>query len=67
MNPLEIIFRLCDITNCLSDIVKKQQVIIEQFELEKSVKAEIGKEIERLDEVLDRVGYYIKRKKRITD
>lgn len=38
MNPLEIIFRLCDITNCLSDIVKKQQVIIEQFELEKSIK-----------------------------
>ena len=63
MNPLEIIFRLCDITNCLSDIVKKQQVIIEQFELEKSVKAEIGKEIERLDEALDMVGYYIKRKK----
>ena len=63
MNPLEIIFRLCDITNCLSDIVKKQKVIIEQFELEKSVKAEIGKEIERLDEALDRVGYYIKRKK----
>lgn len=63
MNPLEIIFRLCDITNCLSDIVKKQQVIIEQFELEKSVKAEIGKEIERLDEALDRVGYYTKRKK----
>lgn len=30
MSPLEIISRLCDVTETLSAIVKKQQTIIEQ-------------------------------------
>ena len=33
MSPLEIISRLCDVTENLSAIVKKQQTIIEQSKI----------------------------------
>lgn len=38
MSPLEIISRLCDVTENLSAIVKKQQTIIEQSKIEETVK-----------------------------
>lgn len=41
MSPLEIISRLCDVTETLSTIVKKQQTIIEQSKIEAT---EFGKE-----------------------
>lgn len=41
MSPLEIISRLCDVTENLSAIVKKQQTIIEQSKIEETVKAEL--------------------------
>ena len=34
MTTLEIISRLCDVTNNLSEIVKKQQTIIERSKIE---------------------------------
>ena len=37
MSPLEIISRLCDVTETLSAIVKKQQTIIEQSKIEEAV------------------------------
>ena len=36
MSPLEIISRLCDVTENLSAIVKKQQTIIEQSKIEET-------------------------------
>lgn len=41
MSSLEIISRMCDVTNTLSDIVKKQQEIIEQSKIEEAVKADL--------------------------
>ena len=41
MSPLEIISRLCDVTETLSTIVKKQQTIIEQSKIEEAVRAEL--------------------------
>ena len=38
MSPLEIISRLCDVTETLSAIVKKQQTIIEQSKIEEAVR-----------------------------
>ena len=46
MSPLEIISRLCDVTETLSAIVKKQQTIIEQSKIEETVKAELRQEVE---------------------
>ena len=40
MSPLEIISRLCDVTETLSAIVKKQQTIIEQSKIEETVRAD---------------------------
>lgn len=41
MSPLEIISRLCDVTETLSTIVKKQQTIIEQSKIEEAVRREM--------------------------
>mgnify|MGYP000700466080 CR=1 FL=1 len=49
MSPLEIISRLCDVTENLSAIVKKQQTIIEQSKIEETVKAELRQEVEETD------------------
>ena len=46
MSPLEIISRLCDVTENLSAIVKKQQTIIEQSKIEEAVRAELRQEVE---------------------
>ena len=46
MSPLEIISRLCDVTETLSAIVKKQQTIIEQSKIEEAVRVELRQEVE---------------------
>lgn len=52
MSSLEIISRLCDVTNTLSEIVKKQQTIIEQAKIEEEVRAELQKKLSRQKENL---------------
>ena len=53
MSPLEIISRLCDVTENLSAIVKKQQTIIEQSKIEEAVRAELRQEVDREMDVLE--------------
>lgn len=57
MSPLEIISRMCDVTNTLSDIVKKQQEIIEQSKIEEAVKAELRQQVKEADRGLDVIEY----------
>lgn len=57
MRPLEIISRLCDVTETLSEIVQKQQTIIEQSKLEESVKAELRNSIKDTENKLDALEY----------
>lgn len=61
MSPLEIISRLCDVTENLSAIVKKQQTIIEQSKIEETVKAEIRQEVEETDREMDVLEYHMRR------
>ncbi len=61
MSSLEIISRLCDVTNTLSEIVKKQQTIIEQAKIEEEVRAELQKEIEQTERELDVIEYKTRR------
>ena len=57
MSPLEIISRLCDVTENLSSIVKKQQTIIEQSKIEETVKAELRQDIKETDREMDVLEY----------
>ena len=59
MSPLEIISRLCDVTENLSAIVKKQQTIIEQSKIEEAVRAELRQEVEETDREMDVLEYHI--------
>ncbi len=61
MSPLEIISRLCDVTENLSAIVKKQQTIIEQSKIEETVKAELRQEVEETDREMDVLEYHMRR------
>lgn len=61
MSPLEIISRLCDVTNTLSDIVKKQQEIIEQSKIEEAVKADLRQQVKETDRELDVIEYHSRR------
>ena len=61
MSSLEIISRLCDVTNTLSEIVKKQQTIIEQAKIEEEVRAELQKEIEQTEREIDVIEYKTRR------
>ena len=58
MSPLEIISRMCDVTNTLSDIVKKQQEIIEQSKIEEAVKADLRQQVKEADRELDAIEYH---------
>ncbi len=62
MSPLEIISRLCDVTEALSDIVQKQQTIIEQLKIEESVKAELRNSVKDTDNELDALEYGMRKK-----
>ena len=61
MSPLEIISRMCDVTNTLSDIVKKQQEIIEQSKIEEAVKADLRQQVKETDRELDIIEYHSRR------
>ena len=61
MSPLEIISRLCDVTENLSAIVKKQQTIIEQSKIEEAVRAELRREVEETDREMDVLEYHMRR------
>ena len=61
MSPLEIISRLCDVTENLSSIVKKQQTIIEQSKIEETVKAELRQNIKETDREKDALEYGMRR------
>lgn len=61
MSPLEIISRLCDVTNTLSYIVKKQQEIIEQSKIEEAVKADLRQQVKETDRELDVIEYHSRR------
>ena len=61
MTTLEIISRLCDVTNILSEIVKKQQETIEQSKIEEAVKEEFRKEVKEAERELDVIGYHARR------
>lgn len=49
MTPLEIISRLCEITEELSGIVKKQQEMIERSKVEEGVKEELRNMVNEAD------------------
>lgn len=61
MSPLEIISRMCDVTNTLSDIVKKQQEIIEQSKIEEAVKADLRQQVKETDRELDVIEHHSRR------
>nr|UVX80323.1 MAG: hypothetical protein [Bacteriophage sp.] len=67
MSPLEIISRLCDVTNSLSEIVKEQQTIIEHSKVEEAVKRELRGKIGDVDEELDVIEYHSRRYADIDD
>lgn len=61
MTTLEIISRLCDVTNNLSEIVKKQQTIIEQSKIVEEVKADLRQQIKETERELDVIEYHSRR------
>ena len=61
MSPLEIISRLCDVTETLSAIVKKQQTIIEQSKIEEAVRVELRQEVEETDREMDVLEYHMRK------
>lgn len=61
MSPLEIISRLCDVTETLSTIVKKQQTIIEQSKIEEAVRVELRQEVEETDREMDVLEYHMRK------
>ena len=61
MSPLEIISRMCDVTNTLSNIVKKQQEIIEQSKIEEAVRADLRQQVKEADRELDGIEYHSRR------
>ena len=58
MTPLEIISRLCEITEELSGIVKKQQEMIERSKVEEGVKEELRNMVNEADGKLDVLEYH---------
>lgn len=61
MSALEIISRMCEVTNVLSDIVNKQQIIIEQSKIEESVKADLRQQVGEAERELDVIEYHSRR------
>lgn len=61
MSSLEIISRMCEVTNILSDIVKEQQEIIERSKIEEEVKEELRKRVQEADKEQDVIEYHLRR------
>ena len=57
MSTLEIISQLCDVTEILAQIVKKQQTIIEQSKIEEAVKTEMKQNVESAYKEMDALEY----------
>lgn len=53
--------QMCDVVNLLSDIVKKQQTIIEQLKVEESVKEDLRKMVREADIQMDVIEYHSRR------
>jgi hypothetical protein len=52
---------MCDVTAVLSNIVKKQEIIIEQSKIEESVKAELRQQVNEAERELDAIEYHTRR------
>lgn len=61
MTTLEIISRLCSITTELSEIVRKQQEIIERSKVEEAVKEELRQMVDGAERELDVMEYHLRR------
>lgn len=61
MRPLEIISRMCDVTNNLLEIVKAQQTAIEQSKIEQSVKDDLNRMCDDAVRELDVIEYHTRR------
>lgn len=61
MSSIEIISRLCEVTETLSEIVKKQQIIIEQSQIDEEIKEEIRKQVKETDRELDVLEYRMRK------
>lgn len=61
MRTLELISRMCEAINLLSDIVKKQQTEIERSKVEESVKVELRQMVKEADDKLDILEYHSRR------
>ena len=61
MRPLEIISRMCDVTNNLLEIVKAQQTAIEQSKIEQSVKDDLNRMYDDAVRELDVIEYHTRR------
>ena len=61
MTPLEIISRMCEITEELSGIVKKQQEMIERSKVEEAVRVELRQEVEETDREMDVLEYHMRK------
>ena len=57
MSSFEIISRLCEVTETLSEIVKRQQTLIEQYKIEEAFKEELRNRIRDADQELDALEY----------
>ena len=61
MTPLEIISRLCEITEEVSGSGKKQQEMIERSKVEEGVKEELRNMVNEADGKLDVLEYHMSR------
>lgn len=61
MSLLEIISKLCEVTEILSEIVKKQQAIIEQSKVEEAIKEELQQNIKEVDKEANALEYRMRK------
>lgn len=61
MSSLEIISRLCEVTETLSEIVKRQQTVIEQSKIEEALKEELRNQVGKAEQELDALEYSTRR------
>lgn len=58
---LEIVDMMCDVTQTLADIVRKQAVLIEHERIAGSICADLAAEREKADRDLDRIEMKLRR------
>lgn len=57
MSSLEIISGLCEVTETLSGIVKRQQTLIEQSKIEEALKEEFRNQVRDAEQELNALEY----------